>query len=157
MGALGNRRAEIFSPRKCSFLPYILPAHPCLIPHSEPRQSKTIHLPRYLYGRRKIIVYVKYEKVLAYMRDSNQRPRGLRKLIQHPRPLGHRTDMHLKLLQYHHMWFKEHTFDKACIQYIVVRGVLELTVRQNLHFSYQCRYYIYFYCMYTSNHNQFDT
>ena len=46
-------------------------------PLRTPRISK-IHLPRCLYGSGKIKVYEKYEKMLAYMRDSDQRPRGLR-------------------------------------------------------------------------------
>ena len=42
----------------------------------------------------------------------------------------------------------------------MVRFVLELTVRKNLHFFDQCRYYLLLFtelCMNTSNHNQFDT
>ena len=47
-----------------------------------------------------------------------------------------------------------------CIKSIVVGGVLELTVKYNLHFLYQRRYYLLpnsELCLNISNHNQFDS
>ena len=46
-----------------------------------------------------------------------------------------------------------------CIKLIMVRCVLEQTVRQNLHFFYKCRCYLLLFtklCKTTQNHNQFD-
>ena len=44
------------------------------------------------------------------------------------------------------------------IQFIVVRDVLEPTLRQNLYFLHQCKYYLLMYserCINTSNNNEF--
>ena len=63
------------------------------------------------------------------------------------------------LLQNHRIWVNS-IRDDTCTKLMLVRGVLELTVRQNLHFFYQCRYYLVLYseCFTnTSNPNQFDT
>ena len=67
----------------------------------------------------------------------------------------------LKLLQYIAYNLNEHMCDKTCIKLIVVRRVLEPTVRQSLLFFFTNAHSIYYcilkVCINTSNHNQFDT
>ena len=67
---------------------------------------------------------------------------GFRSLIKRHRPLIHLVQMQW---QYYRIWRIEHTCDKTCIKFIVVRILMELTVRQKLHFLYQCRYYLLLY------------
>ena len=52
------------------------------------------------------------------------------------------------------------TRGNASMKLILVRCVLELTFRQNLHLFYQCRYYLLLFaelCMNKPNHKQFHT
>ena len=68
------------------------------------------------------------------------------------------NNVFLKLLQYVFTLLSNNTFDNVCMKLILVRYVLELTVRQNLHFFYQYRCYLLLLterCMNEPLHNQF--
>ena len=56
-------------------------------------------------------------------------------LTQRLRPLGWDIEVCFKVLHYHRIWIKS-TRDDTCAKLIMIRCVLELTVRQNLHFFY---------------------
>ena len=73
-----------------------------------------------------------YMKICLH-RLSSQQP-----LVFQP---GALDNFRLKLLHNYSIWMKS-TRDNTCINLTMVRGELELTVRQNLNFFYQCRCYL---------------
>ena len=108
-------------------------------------------------------LFTKAHPILKTVTVSYKKKSGLksfthspRKLIQCPRPLGHR--MFFKLSSIIANDSNEHTSDNASLQFIAVSSALELSARQNLHFLNKCIYHILLYsqlCMNISNHNKF--
>ena len=80
------------------------------------------------------------------------------------RPLGHPTEILKRVLNFYYIItyeLNQHVIHN-CAKLIVNRGVLELSVRQNMYFFYQYRYYLILLlylelCTNSSIHNHFDT
>ena len=72
-------------------------------------------------------------------RESNWRPLAFQRGSNHSATLTI-NDMLLKLL--HYFGISANSCSNSCMKWILVSCVLELTVRQNLHFFYQCRCYL---------------
>ena len=101
---------------------------------------------------------IQYEN-LCLCRESNQRIPAFQRVAL-TTWLSRLLTTSFKTFTLHFTLLLLNTFGNACMKLILVRCVLELTVRQNLHFFYQYRCYLLLFterCMNRPHHNQFHT